>query len=114
MFRKSIFLLGVVLLICVSCSDSGDSVGSRKVVILTPDEVGEIVLPEGAFENEVLVTLPPTTTQPSTTSQAVVKPLKEDPETLNDDSKNKKVDSAIEDSEAVSYTHLTLPTICSV
>ena len=102
----------MVLLIGVSCSDSGDFVGSRKVVILTPDEVGEIVLPEGAFENEVLVTLPPTTTQPSTTSQAVVKPLKEEPGTLNDDAKNKQVDSVIEDSEetVVSNTESTSTT----
>tara|TARA_Y100000748_G_scaffold12849_1_gene10465 strand:+ start:63 stop:875 length:813 start_codon:yes stop_codon:yes gene_type:complete len=62
MFRNSIFLLFVSLFIGVSCSDTGDSVGSRTVVILTPDEVGEIVLPPGAFDNEVLVTLPPTTT----------------------------------------------------
>ena len=62
MFRNSIFLLFATLFIGVSCSDTGDSFGSRTVVILAPDEVGEIVLPPGAFENEVLVTLPPTTT----------------------------------------------------
>ena len=65
MFRNSIFLLIATLFIGVSCSDTGDSVGSRTVVILTPDEVGEIVLPPGAFENEVLVTLPPSTTNMS-------------------------------------------------
>ena len=65
MFRNSIFLLFATLFIGVSCSDTGDSVGSRTVVILTPDEVGEIVLPPGAFENEVLVTLPPSTTNMS-------------------------------------------------
>ena len=65
MFRNSIFLLFATLFIGVSCSDTGDSFGSRTVVILTPDEVGEIVLPPGAFENEVLVTLPPSTTNMS-------------------------------------------------
>ena len=62
MFRNSIFLLFVSLFIGVSCSNAGDSIGSRTVVVLTPDEVGEIVLPPGAFESEVLVTLPPSTT----------------------------------------------------
>ena len=50
MSRNSICLLFVVLFIASSCSNSIDSVGSRTVVVLTPDEVGEIVLPPGAFE----------------------------------------------------------------
>ena len=63
MFRYFTLLIFMALFIGVSCSDDGGSAGSRKVVILTPDEVGEIVLPPGAFEEEVVVTLPPTTTQ---------------------------------------------------
>tara|TARA_Y100000590_G_scaffold449027_1_gene586548 strand:- start:1271 stop:2086 length:816 start_codon:yes stop_codon:yes gene_type:complete len=63
MFRYNALVIFLALFLGVSCSDSGESVGSRTVVILTPDEVGEIVLPPGAFEEEVLVTLPPTTTK---------------------------------------------------
>ncbi len=63
MFRYFTILIFLTLFIGVSCSDDGGSVGSRTVVVLTPDEVGEIVLPPGAFEEEVVVTLPPTTTQ---------------------------------------------------
>ena len=80
MFRNSIFLLFVSLFIGVSCSNDGDSVGSRTVVVLTPDEVGEIVLPPGAFESEVLVTLPPSTTNMPTevTEAEVEKTVKEE------------------------------------
>ena len=72
MSRNSICLLFVALFIASSCSNSGDSVGSRTVVVLTPDEVGEIVLPPDAFENEVLVTLPPSTTNISTPTEVTV------------------------------------------
>ena len=72
MSRNSICLLFVALFIASSCSNSGDSVGSRTVVVLTPDEVGEIVLPPDAFENEVLVTLPPSTTNISAPTEVTV------------------------------------------
>ena len=72
MSRDSICLLFVALFIASSCSNSGDSVGSRTVVVLTPDEVGEIVLPPDAFENEVLVTLPPSTTNISAPTEVTV------------------------------------------
>ena len=88
MFRNSIFLLFVSLFIGVSCSNDGDSVGSRTVVVLTPDEVGEIVLPPGAFESEVLVTLPPSTTNMPTevTEAEVEKTVKEEAqEIISDD-----------------------------
>lgn len=89
MSRNSICLLFVALFIASSCSNSGDSVGSRTVVVLTSDEVGEIVLPPGAFEQEVLVTLPPSTTNIPTPTEVTVakveKALKEEQESSADD-----------------------------
>ena len=90
MFRYLTLLVFMTLFVGVSCSDSGGSVGSRKVVILTPDEVGEIVLPPGAFEEEVVVTLPPTTTQ------AV---MVQTTQTASGDILNKPLDEAPNDSE---------------
>ena len=59
----------IFLLFCsTSCGAGSESVSSRRIVVLTPDEIGEIVLPEGAFEREVLVTLPPPTTVSATTT----------------------------------------------
>ena len=81
MSRNSICLLFVVLFIASSCSNSIDSVGSRTVVVLTPDEVGEIVLPPGAFEQEVLVTLPPSTTNIPTSTEV---PIEKIEKTLNE------------------------------
>ena len=88
MSRNLIFLLFVALFTVSSCSNSGDSVGSRTVVVLTPDEVGEIILPSGAFENEVLVTLPPSTTTmpPEVTVTEVEKVSQEVQESSADDS----------------------------
>ena len=87
MSRNLIFVLFVVLFTGSSCSNNGDSAGSRTVVVLTPDEVGEIVLPSGAFENEVLVTLPPSTTTmpPEVTVAKVEKVLQEVQESPVDD-----------------------------
>ena len=81
MSRNSICLLFVLLFIAISCSNSIDSVGSRTVVVLTPDEVGEIVLPPGAFEQEVLVTLPPSTTNIPTSTEV---PIAKIEKTLNE------------------------------
>ena len=41
MFRYNALVIFLALFVGVSCSDSGESVGSRTVVILTPDEVGD-------------------------------------------------------------------------
>ena len=96
MSRNLIFLLFVVLFTVSSCSNSGDSVGSRTVVVLTPDEVGEIVLPSGAFENEVLVTLPPSTTTmpPEVTVTEVEKVSQEVQESSADDSDSLQEESS--------------------
>ena len=58
----------LVAFLVLSCSNGGGSNESHRVVVLTPDEIGEIVLPPGAFEQEVLVTLPPSTTNIATTT----------------------------------------------
>ena len=93
MFRYFTLLIFIALFIGVSCSDDGGSAGSRKVVILTPDEVGEIVLPPGAFEEEVVVTLPPTTTQATVDETTVTT------ETISEDIVNEPAEEVLDDSD---------------
>jgi hypothetical protein len=94
MSRNLLFLAFVTLFIVVSCSDNGEHVGSHRVVILTPDEVGMIVLPPGAFDQEVLVTLPPSTTSvpAEVTVDVVEKVEQETHQDLTDDSNSLQKD----------------------
>jgi hypothetical protein len=95
MSRNLIFLVFVTLFVGVSCSVNGEQVESHRVVILTPDEVGEIVLPPGAFDQEVLVTLPPSTTSVPTeiTVDVVEKVEQEVHQDLIDDSDSLQKDT---------------------
>ena len=107
MSRNLIFVLFVVLFTGSSCSNNGDSAGSRTVVVLTPDEVGEIVLPSGAFENEVLVTLPPsTTTMPPEVTVAKVEKISQESSADDSDSLQEENSTTMEAEQSLSLIHI--------
>ncbi len=55
------------VLAVTACGTGGEAAGTRRIVVLTPDEATEIVVPAGAFEEPTMTVA--TTTGPATTAQ---------------------------------------------
>ena len=55
------------VLALTACGTGGESAGTRRIVVLTPDDATEIVVPAGAFDEPT--TTAATTTTPATTAQ---------------------------------------------
>ena len=55
------------VLAVTACGTDGEAAGTRRIVVLTPDEATEIVVPAGAFEEPTMTVA--TTTGPATTAQ---------------------------------------------
>ena len=55
------------VLALTACGTGGESAGTRRIVVLTPDDATEIVVPAGAFDEPT--TTVATTTSPATTAQ---------------------------------------------
>ena len=55
------------VLAVTACGTGGEAAGTRRIVVLTPDDATEIVVPAGAFDEPT--TTVATTTSPATTAQ---------------------------------------------
>ena len=55
------------VLAVAACGTGGEAAGTRRIVVLTPDDATEIVVPAGAFDEPTTTVV--TTTSPATTAQ---------------------------------------------
>ena len=53
-----------LVLAVTACGTGGDTAGTKRIVVLTPDDATEIVVPAGAFDEPITTVATTTTTQP--------------------------------------------------